>query len=88
MGKTTFWLLPAELLMGRPISSNIPQPAKTFIPQWPYETSGSQIRSLKKNRRKTMIADMEQGHSLPYPTTHQSGSLHLTIMATDIERER
>ena len=26
----------AELLMGRPIHSNIPQPAETFIPQWPY----------------------------------------------------
>ena len=29
-------LLPAELLMGRPICSNIPQPAEIFIPQWPY----------------------------------------------------
>ena len=32
-------LSPAELLMGRRLQTDIPQPKRVFIPDWPYLTS-------------------------------------------------
>ena len=62
-------LSPAELLMGRPIRSNIPQPTETFIPQWPYlvqygqlctifsicfEIPGHHTETLARNRHRSI----------------------------------
>jgi len=45
-------LSPAELLMGRPIHSNIPQSTEMFTPQWPYLEKFKQSNDKLKQREK------------------------------------
>ena len=45
-------LSPAQLLMGRPLRTDIPQVPSTLIPQWPYLTNFCQKDAEQKRKQK------------------------------------
>ena len=58
-------LSPAELLMGRPIRSNIPQLEETFIPHWPYLDKFQQDNKHLKTQQKTHFDKRHRTRPLP-----------------------
>ena len=56
---------PAELLIGRAIRSNIPQPSKTHIPTWPYIDKFRQDNQQFKLRQKTDFDSRHRVRPLP-----------------------
>ena len=58
-------LSPAELLMGRRLQTDIPQPKRVFIPDWPYLTS---FRAKDEEQKRQQKAEYDRRHRVkPLP---------------------
>ena len=71
-------LSPAEPLMGRRLQTDIPQPKRVFIPDWPYlasfrEKDEKQKGSRKDSRKQSMTGVTEPDHCHHSPVMRRFG---------------